>query len=41
MAELRGLQDKVAIVTGGADSIGAAVARSLHAAGVKTVIAVS
>lgn len=39
MAELRGLQGKVAIVTGGADSIGAAVARALHSAGVKTVIA--
>lgn len=39
MAELRGLDGKVAIVTGGADSIGAAVVRGLHAAGVKTVIA--
>ncbi|MEH6583481.1 MAG: SDR family oxidoreductase [Halioglobus sp.] len=39
MAELRGLAGKVAIVTGGADSIGAAVSRGLHAAGVKTVIA--
>lgn len=39
MAEIRGLQGKVAIVTGGADSIGAAVVRGLVAAGVKTVIA--
>lgn len=39
MAELRGLEGKVAVVTGGADSIGAAVTRALHAAGVKTVIA--
>ena len=39
MGELRGLNGKVAIVTGGADSIGAAVVRSLHSAGVKTVIA--
>jgi NAD(P)-dependent dehydrogenase (short-subunit alcohol dehydrogenase family) len=39
MANLKGLEGKVAIVTGGADSIGAAVSRSLHAAGVKTVIA--
>lgn len=39
MNELRGLEGKVAIVTGGADSIGAAVAKALHAAGVKTVIA--
>ncbi len=39
MTELRGLAGKVAIVTGGADSIGAAVTRGLHAAGVKTVIA--
>jgi NAD(P)-dependent dehydrogenase (short-subunit alcohol dehydrogenase family) len=39
MTEIRGLSGKVAIVTGGADSIGAAVSRALHAAGVKTVIA--
>ena len=39
MSELRGLAGKVAIVTGGADSIGAAVAKGLHSAGVKTVIA--
>ncbi len=39
MSELRGLAGKVAIVTGGADSIGAAVAKGLHRAGVKTVIA--
>lgn len=39
MTELRGLTGKVAIVTGGADSIGAAVAKALHAAGVNTVIA--
>lgn len=39
MNELRGLAGKTAIVTGGADSIGAAVSHSLHAAGVNTVIA--
>ncbi len=39
MTVLRGLSDKVAIVTGGADSIGETVARMLHEAGVKTVIA--
>ena len=39
MNELRGLAGKTAIVTGGADSIGAAVSRALHAAGVNTVIA--
>lgn len=39
MNELRGLEGKVAIVTGGADSIGAVVSRTLHAAGVRTVIA--
>ena len=31
MNELRGLAGKTAIVTGGADSIGAAVTRALHA----------
>jgi NAD(P)-dependent dehydrogenase (short-subunit alcohol dehydrogenase family) len=39
MSELKGLAGKTAIVTGGADSIGAAVSRALHAAGVNTVIA--
>jgi NAD(P)-dependent dehydrogenase (short-subunit alcohol dehydrogenase family) len=39
MTEIRGLAGKTAIVTGGADSIGAAVSRALHAAGVNTVIA--
>lgn len=39
MAELTGLAGKTAIITGGADSIGAAVTRALHAAGVNTVIA--
>ncbi len=39
MAELTGLAGKTAIVTGGADSIGAAVSRALHSAGVNTVIA--
>jgi NAD(P)-dependent dehydrogenase (short-subunit alcohol dehydrogenase family) len=36
---MKGLKDKVAIVTGGAASIGAAVSRALHANGVKVVIA--
>jgi len=36
---VRGLAGKVAIVTGGATSIGAAIAGAFHAAGVKTVIA--
>ncbi len=39
MTALTGLAVKTAIVTGGADSIGAAVTRALHAAGVNTVIA--
>jgi NAD(P)-dependent dehydrogenase (short-subunit alcohol dehydrogenase family) len=39
MTEIRGLAGKTAIVTGGADSIGAAVSRALHAAGINTVIA--
>lgn len=39
MVALRGLQGKTAIVTGGADSIGAAVTRALHGAGVNTAIA--
>jgi hypothetical protein len=39
MAKLAGLAGKTAIVTGGADSIGAAVTRGLHSAGVDTVIA--
>jgi len=36
---MKGLQDKVAIVTGGAASIGEAVSRALHKAGVKIVVA--
>lgn len=36
---MKGLENKVAIVTGGAASIGEAVCRGLHAAGVKVVIA--
>ncbi len=36
---MKGLENKVAIVTGGAASIGEAVSRALHAAGVKVVIA--
>lgn len=36
---MKGLQDKVAIVTGGSTLIGAAVVRTLHAAGVKVAIA--
>ena len=39
MTEMTGLAGKTAIVTGGADSIGAAVTRALHGAGVNTVIA--
>jgi NAD(P)-dependent dehydrogenase (short-subunit alcohol dehydrogenase family) len=36
---MRGLTGKVAIVTGGATSIGAAIVRAFHAAGTKVVIA--
>jgi len=36
---MKGLNNKVAIVTGGAASIGAAVSRALHQAGVRIVIA--
>ena len=36
---MRGLQDKVAIVTGGAQSIGAQVVRAFHAAGTRVAIA--
>jgi NAD(P)-dependent dehydrogenase (short-subunit alcohol dehydrogenase family) len=36
---MRGLQDKVAIVTGGAASIGLAITEALHAAGVRVVVA--
>jgi NAD(P)-dependent dehydrogenase (short-subunit alcohol dehydrogenase family) len=36
---MRGLDGKVAIVTGGATSIGAAIVRSFHAAGTKVLIA--
>ena len=36
---MKGLKDKVAIVTGGAASIGEAVSRAMHANGVKVVIA--
>lgn len=36
---MKGLKDKVAIVTGGAASIGETVSRALHANGVKVVIA--
>ncbi len=36
---MRGLKDKVAIVTGGATSIGAGVARAFHQAGSRVVIA--
>ncbi len=39
MVELAGLAGKTAIVTGGADSIGAAVSRGLHSAGINTIIA--
>ena len=39
MIELRGLKGKTAIVTGGADSIGLAVTRALHAAEVNVVVA--
>lgn len=36
---MRGLQDKVAIVTGGAASIGLVITEALHAAGVRVVVA--
>ena len=36
---MRGLKDKVAIVTGGAASIGLAITEALHAAGVRVVVA--
>ena len=36
---MRGLKDKVAIVTGGAASIGLAITEGLHAAGVRVVVA--
>ena len=36
---MRGLEDKVAIVTGGAASIGLAISEALHAAGVRVVVA--
>ena len=39
MSTYDGLSGKVAIITGGADSIGAAVVKAMHAAGVQTVIA--
>ena len=39
MSTFDGLKGKVAIITGGADSIGAAVVKAMHAAGVRTVIA--
>jgi NAD(P)-dependent dehydrogenase (short-subunit alcohol dehydrogenase family) len=39
MSTFTGLSNRVAIVTGGADSIGAVVATSLHRAGVMTMIA--
>src|SRR5690348_941680 len=36
---MRGLSGKIAIVTGGAMSIGAAIVRAFHAAGVRVTIA--
>ena len=37
---MKGLHDKVAIVTGGAQSIGAQIVRAFHAAGTRVTIAV-